>query len=865
MHVIAVLLIAFANMFTIAYADELFIPANMILSESYHGVFVRQDDSSSALVYLATDSDIVKLPENVYIPAGKNHASFDISLYGTGDATVIAQYGNAFFNSTVKIYNAVNSDYNILLVFPQKTTTSKINGALYFVDDLLNPVYASDDTVVHLVGTGLDVDDSVTVKKGQSSAFFPVNVHGDSTLSAYTNESTSNTIRISYDSMKFNVNMDVAPDVIAPNSFGYVFVWLTDESGNILHHPPIIRSTLQVSGNNVLSVDGVSLQQKDMFIQDGFFYQKIYSHQLGNSTVTVNVPGYGAAGKNISVQNPIPAISSDTKPNSMKTQIFPPSTDSHAYLVISMFSQANYTYPAYGVELSEFSVTSQNLLHDSAVEFLSDGRKSQSMIIPLTGKITGNHTVYVSTPGMPTVTAGVQIMPPVEYTLSFTPLPFVSGVSATGSRPLFALSVLDQNGAVLDPHYTFGDLQIQLLSKEASFESGSSLKEPVTILYGKSEIRHPTVTAVSKNSNIAATSQSVPNQSLVISIQMPNSAHSGEPFPAYAQLLADGKPISEIDSYLKSDCPFEDSLFKCVKPSKFVVFNKDVGFASKAIDIFENTFEQNDFAADFGPDELHIGEKRVIKFNLAAGVTFTVSSAIPFETSDNSVTLKPDRSGKYDLSVVFSKQGYKTQIQSHSFVVSEKIQVDLNTVNSDGVSVGSTVIANTESVNTPGFFLSGYGVIHLEFPQTIITGLSGFVFEGITTSDGQRYKSNIADIPISGPVSITAVYKNTIFVTAKGGTGGGAFEKGDTITLDAPPRDVVSFLVRDTFDHWSYLPQGYDVYLQTVKITAEKSFDTTVVYRQDYSGIVLVFVFAVVSLFVFMKRDRISVILAKRK
>jgi len=122
MHVIAVLLIAFANMFTIAYADELFIPANMILSESYHGVFVRQDDSSSALVYLATDSDIVKLPENVYIPAGKNHASFDISLYGTGDATVIAQYGNAFFNSTVKIYNAVNSDYNILLVFPQKTT-----------------------------------------------------------------------------------------------------------------------------------------------------------------------------------------------------------------------------------------------------------------------------------------------------------------------------------------------------------------------------------------------------------------------------------------------------------------------------------------------------------------------------------------------------------------------------------------------------------------------------------------------------------------------------------------------------------------------------------------------------------------------
>ena len=68
-----------------AYADELFVPQNMLLSGDCFGLYVRDDPANMQLVTLASDSDIASVPNSILFKEDQNHAIFEIQLSGIGD------------------------------------------------------------------------------------------------------------------------------------------------------------------------------------------------------------------------------------------------------------------------------------------------------------------------------------------------------------------------------------------------------------------------------------------------------------------------------------------------------------------------------------------------------------------------------------------------------------------------------------------------------------------------------------------------------------------------------------------------------------------------------------------------------------
>ena len=857
-----------------ALADELFLPSDMLLSKENRGIFVRSDDSIPVTVLLSSNSDILRLPDSVFIPAGKNHALFDVSLHGTGDVQVIANIRDTFWNVTTSISDGDSSDYRILLVFPKSSMASKIDGLVYLVDDLLNPVRLKEETVISLVGVDMDVPESINIPAGESHASLSVEIYGDSTLAAYTDSSISETVSINYNKPPYRVHLGVAPDVIAPHSFGYVAAWITGDSGGIARLPMPIPSQLHVSGDDVLSVDGAFASLKKIHLRDGLFYQKIFSHNKGNSTVTVSVPGYGTASKRVTV-NDYEGVLNFTKnsvehlelsrPNYIRTEILPPITDSESLLILSMYRQiGSEIYPVYGVESAKFSLVSQGLTHDTLIDFMPDGTRSQSILVPVSGDIIGNHTISVSSVGVPSSRAAVEITGHATYGLTLTPLP----PSDSEFRALFTISAVDSFGAVIDPHYTFADLNVRLLSDEVQFKSDVlRLSKPVTVIYGKSEINHPRITVIAQNEDIISTHQGMLQNNLAIDIQTPDSVHAGEAFPVYAYLVADGVPLSMINHYLQSGCEGDEHLFTCMIPSQFVIFENGIGFATKPVDVFENTFKKGSIRVDFGDDELYVGSPHHIRTRAPPDVSFNVVSEVPFNVTADSIMLRPETFGTYNVSVIFSKIGYATHRESNTYTVNDEVLIDITAVDENGVMLSSTVnvFYHEASIQAdiPASLAVPRGSVHLEFLPSIIIGTENYIMESVMINNGMTYRNDILDVIISEPTDIQITYKSIITVNVNGGTGTGLYKYGDTITLKGASRDVVWFLVRDVFDHWTYMPAGYDIYAQMIDMPAENSFETSIVYRADYSGLVLVMVSAVLGIFALVKRTVIYRILGE--
>ncbi len=837
---------------------SLFVPSHMLLSENNQGVIIRNDISDSVIVRLSSNSDIIDIPKSIIIQKGDNHALFDVTLRGIGDdIQIIANIGKSFLQSTTSVTDEIDSSYEIFLAFPENSAASDVLGAIYLVDYFFNPIYMKEDTTVSLVGVGMDAPHSVIIPKGKSHAFFSVDIRGDSTLTAYTVNSISNTIHISYKKPSYSVKINVIPDIMAPHSFGFAATWITDSEGNIIRPPMSIISQIHTSDDNILSVDstrgsdGRYESQKKIHIRDGFHWQKIFTHEKGTSDVTVSVPGYGTATEKITVDKyDSPKSFADSfdleKPNAMKAEIFPPVTDSEGYLVLSMFRQitdesekkddtitetlyswdgvqwnligknvpgldnlgsvySNGTtkdipqipgisssdnvryhkdgygvidaivtsipedddsyYPLHGIEKTKFHLASQNLSHDSLVEFFPDGMPSQSIIIPIYGSDIGEHDIYISSAGLPVATANVTVADPIKYNIHLMSLP---PINPDETRPLFLISVVDSHGVIVDPHYTFGDLHVNLISSVIEFESDSMrLSKPVSVIYGKSNVDYPRITIIAQNENIVSTHHTTPQQSHSIEIQMPESVHAGEEFPIFAYLVAENKVVSLVNDYLESDCTGTTKyLFVCDGSSHFTILDKSIGFAKKPINVFENKFDDASSWVDFGDDILYVGGIHTIPSDVPDGVSVKIYTEIPHKYDDNDIILNPDYSGIHDVAVVFESPGYATETIHKVFTVNNEVQVMIHAVDGAGSALsGADMTYGVDALKTsiPANIIIPRNTIHFEFAPSFDVGTASYQFESVLVKE-QSYDERIIDVAIFDPTDVIVQYKNIISI-----------------------------------------------------------------------------------------------------
>ena len=890
---------------SIAYADELFIPSNMLISGSYHGAFIRDDPKLAQIITLVSDSDTIDIPDSIYLAADQNHALFEIILRGIGDSKIIAHDGKNYFNSTTSIISDQRKDYNIFLILPEKTSTSDVMGIVFLIDDFFNPVYPDEDVFVSFATENIDVPKQLKISAGNSYAIFSANIKGDSWITAYTDKSTSDTQRIDFNMAKKDVQIGIAAsDALSSYSFTYLFVWLT-ENGIPLEPTLPIKSTLHVSDVNIIGIDGFSRDTSEtVYLRNGFFMKKLTTNNVGEASVTVSIPGYGTASKTVTVGTlsdikesiieqyllegcDVDLIGSgydgcdteDFHPTSREqflrngiqtgtlgtsiivAETFPSITSTNAYLVWSLYTKINSElFPKYGEKGTDFFITSQNLNHDGVVSFETDQRKTQTNIIPISGNIIGNHTVSISSIATSSVsTTELQIVSPVKYSLSILSLP---PLGLHESRPLFAVSVLDSDGYVVDPHFMFGDLSVTLLSKDVEFTQKTIfLDEAVNIIYGISSVSYPTVTILANDHDILISKSYTPTSALLVDIQMPKKVHSGEEFPVYGFLTdTNGTPISGIQKYLQTKCEHaENGLFLCQNDSEFMVFEKAIGFATKTLSVFENKFISGDISFDIDNNPIGVGSTFVIPYTIPTDATLDVETTIPYVLNDDNIILTPDVIGTHDVYFSVIKPGYTTHLLNTSYFVNNEIDLTLRTVTSGGVAIPSFVSISygneSISVSTPGIADIPRGDMHFEFESSIIIDSAGYSFDGVIIS-GVSYDSPIIDVSLMLPVDITATYVRVINIVTNNAMGGGVYDYGEYVTISAPSHDLVSFLIRDVFDYWSYLPLGYDVRTDTVTILADESFATSAVYRPDYSGIILSAAFIALLIFGFIKRDR---------
>lgn len=131
-----------------------------------------------------------------------------------------------------------------------------------------------------------------------------------------------------------------------------------------------------------------------------------------------------------------------------------------------------------------------------------------------------------------------------------------------------------------------------------------------------------------------------------------------------------------------------------------------------------------------------------------------------------------------------------------------------------------------------GGLTGGYKIVELSINDDIIQG-------------------NVIEFYTDGDKKITAVYDRFVSVVVHDGKGSGVYSYGDTIVISAPDKPIISYLVKETFNHW----EGINKKSSSFVIPAEKDIEVTAVYRDDYTILMGVILSGVIGAVIFVIKN----------
>ena len=187
------------------------------------------------------------------------------------------------------------------------------------------------------------------------------------------------------------------------------------------------------------------------------------------------------------------------------------------------------------------------------------------------------------------------------------------------------------------------------------------------------------------------------------------------------------------------------------------------------------------------------------------------------------------------------KTGERIITKSLSFEAVRLYDLTVNAVSTeDGkeISAKHTIIISNHTINginTPYKKELGPSEITISFPTEQKIGDRVYSLKKLQTGNEEFLDEQEIEFFLDGNAEVIAYYDRMIKVDVAGAKGSGFYPYGQTVTLSAPPKDKVSFLIRETFDHWDGLP--YET--EPVSFTAEQDISASIVYRDDYSFLML--------------------------
>ncbi|MEM4274405.1 MAG: hypothetical protein QXK74_03605 [Candidatus Nitrosocaldaceae archaeon] len=854
---IVLIVLIFMISIAYAYADNEFIiwiPEKMLIGEEYEGIVIARNATDHSRDVMLISDEKLSISDHVTIKPYQNHAKFKIKPLIIGNSTVFGVLDENFATKSTNIYKNIQTTNSLKIILQKKIVDSAF-GYIFLLDNNGIPVEAKKDMKIRLIAEGgVSVIDSITIKKGNYYASFIARVESDGKIYAISEDARSTSIDIKRDTGRIDIRLAVAPHIILPDSKAYFYVWLEKDGRPYIPKDPLnvilTSSNIAVASFNPL-FKGVNEEKHSIVIDERFESGEIYTHNIGNATITAFINGVGATttnlivgalfnstltitqtdsiGKTFSTQNvTITDVPNDATATDVILWVYPNviESDSRAEGLVALYQiKKNYTQE---VRIGKNNTVS---IHTSAAESIipvendgnnfriidlsSDGLEHPSILTPsvLFKEHAIRFDIYAIRDGKFTLVAGgsnifpssieVNVIPQAQNSLDASILPIKKGVK----QPLIILPGIGYQITSNNP-----DLSLEV--KE---------KDNITIVFGI--IEKETILAISKNGveNIVLS----PNISLLkLEIDAPSLVHHGEEFPMAIHLMDNETPIMKI-KYSKV----------IVNTNKVLVIT-DNGILEKDIDLFLNKLR---FNVTINGEKMNntintnVGEENIIEIDTDGFVD--IDADIDYEVKDNRIIIIPNERGEYNLSIKAYREGYKDERIDLKIIVKRFVTLTINAQgprNSLNVQFDSTL----GRLTTPYKERLEVGSINMTFPQKYNDlDLQKVIINTVNGTDSM-VRNNIM-LHLDSDTTLNLIYGRNVVITVEDGEGSGSYPVGSSVVISANEKPIVPIILREVFDHWEGLPEGYDKNENNLTLIANESMTIRAVYRMDYIGLLL--------------------------
>ncbi|MEO9307153.1 MAG: hypothetical protein ABI342_02435 [Nitrososphaera sp.] len=878
----------------------MWVPHKMIADQDYEGMIVLDRPSNQENIFFLSTSDKAALyvPQSVSIPAFTNHGIFQIKPLKDGNATVFAALHGDLVESQTTMYTSNAQPSSLKLILP--TNSTKAQGMISYVfsqDEFGLPAPVSSDTEIFVSTSSMIVaPQTVTIPKGQYYTQLPLLTKGSGNISVSADGlgvATADIARV-HDDVK--IRLAVAPDVALPNSLSYYYIWL-EKDGKPFKPPYTIHASLTSSDTDVArfgsNYDVVHFNDilYSTTLKDGVAKGFIHTRYSGSTEISASVEGFGTASANLivgpttsngpSTQNITSFCNkfSPCKPNMIKMWSYPNIFDDKGYSIVGLYRQINTTSQDVLVPLEADSSTVQissdgpDLAYAKRIGMIptritgsnEETGVAQAIEFEIDAGGAGNYTITASGPGNMPGTASFSVVPRYDdsYGIKLTPLPAKTGIK----QDLAIMYLVDSSGAMVEPSNVFSqppDVDIKTMIKDVP----KSLQFSETNMALSGTVQEKTGITTS----ISGLPSSVVNISPVdvatnVEFDLPPRVHVGEKFPYVVQKTNSfGIPLERIvpnDLSTTEGVNFDSS-------GKYMTIDRE-GTVTVTILSENGAFKQT---MDSFYNEMHVttdANNTILKvgkdntFNIisdVANASYDIQSIFPVvKTGPERFSITPTIEGSFDVTIFSHKDGFRPITQTLHLVSKKIIDISMSAIGNDGtiLHIMPALTVNNQSIvsNTPFNKTANVGQVHIEIPPQLSMDEKNYALHTVDIS-GQRFTNGKIDAFLSEDSSILANYDLMLKVNVTQANGGGFYPYGTSITLNAPEKWQMSFLVRQVFDHWEGTNLPFDSKTNNVSFVAKENVSATAIYKPDYTYLMLVIALPVTGIFAMKKRNDIS-------
>jgi hypothetical protein len=425
------------------------------------------------------------------------------------------------------------------------------------------------------------------------------------------------------------------------------------------------------------------------------------------------------------------------------------------------------------------------------------------------------------------------------------------------------ISVVDESGSLVDAQKTFaGPLKVDVFADGVQTELGISSLNSAVYSGIQSENTQMMVSA----DGLAPIEQKITPAGIAssVTLDVPQKIHVAEPFPyAVHEVDSFGIPIRKLSSnisFTSGIIPDGNHLRVDNVGTESLAAVTRVGADSKNLESFANTFSFSIVASGVTN---RIGKAFEIKLESDIdGLEIFVDSSVPYKKIDETTYLfTPDSEGRHNIVFTAVRDGYALAREMFPVFAEKFVSLVIKAIASDGaeLNIGQTVeLGNiTKKIVTPYVGEVRPEFLWTTFPEDFVVGSKGYRLDHLTFGNQNTTDGKIGNLFLGKDMEIVARYQRMVKIEAENAQGSGFYPYGQTVVLSVPPKEKVSFLVRDVFDHWD----GLKYYTEPVTFAATQDIKVKAVLKEDYTFLSLI-VSSIVSLIfynVFVRKKGLSI------